>query len=304
MLESVELDEEVVGGARDLLVYVNGELVPSATASVSVFDSGLNFGDGVFEGLRVYDGKVFRLEAHIDRLYASARALSLSIPMTRAALAEEILAWLRVNEIRDAFHFRPIVTRGPRKPPRVSPAFAQSGATILIVGADIAPPDSAAGLRVIFASVRRPGPDVLDAKIKSLNFGNNVMARLEAFRAGVDDALVLDGAGFLAEATSSNVFIVERSRLVTPYPKACLAGITRNEVMRLATESGIEVIERDISRTDVINADEVFATGTGAHVAPIVEVDGNMIGEGCCGRVTAQLRGLYDRVVADLGDPI
>jgi branched-chain amino acid aminotransferase len=286
---------------RELLVYIDGELIPESTASVSAFDSGLNFGDGVFEGLRVYESKVFRLDPHVQRLYASAKAISLDIPMTPREMADEILRWLRANEIRDNFHFRPIVTRGPRRPPRLSPAFA-GPATVVFVGGEIGAPSL--GQRAIFASSRRPGPDVLDPKIKSLNFLSNIAARVEAMRAGVDDALVLDGAGFLAEASSANVFVVKDGSALTPYPKACLAGITRGEVMRLASDAGLDVREQDLSRTDVLNADELFICGTGAHLTPIVELDGLPIGEGIRGPITAHLTGLYDKVVVEHGDEI
>lgn len=287
----------------DLQVYVNGTLISAREAAVSVWDSGLNFADGVFEGVRVYAGRVFKLHEHVARLYQSARAFQIEVGMTEVQFADAILGWLDANRVRDNFHFRPIVTRGNRYPPRMDPRFVDGGATILFVGGAIASA-SLDGTRVVISSLRRTGADVLDPRIKSLNYGNNLLARLEARRRGVDDAIMLDREGFVAEASGANVFIVRGGQLLTPWPKACLEGITRRTLMELATAQGIFAVERDITATDVVNADEVFLAGTGTEVAPVTEMEGMIIGSGQIGSVTRMLASRYAELVRSTGTPI
>lgn len=281
-------------------VYLNGEHVPVESASISVFDSGLNFGDGVFEGIRVYDGSVLFLAEHLRRLYESARAIDLEVPLTREEMAADILAWLAANDIAADFHFRPIVTRGIRNPPRVDPRFVVGRPTVLFVGAPIDPAPRT-GVRVIFAHVRRAGPDVLDSKIKSISYLGNVLAKLEALRAGVDDALVFDTRGFLAEASVANVFLVRRGKLVTPWPTACLEGVTRDLVLDLGRQAGLVVEERDLTGSDVYGADEIFLSGTGAEITPVVEVNGRPVPGGA---VTADLTTRFRAALAGHGTPI
>ncbi len=287
----------------DFLVYVNGELVPRDRAVISVFDSGLNFADGVFEGVRVYSGKVFHLEQHIKRLYESANAFEIEIPMRPAELTAAILEWLRANGVRDGFHLRPIVTRGDRFPPRLDPRFCSGGPNVIFVGGPISAANMQ-GLRVIVSAVRQIPSDSIDARIKSLNYGNNLLARLEARRRGVDDALMLDASGYLAEASAANLFLVKDGEVLTPWPKACLAGITRQLVMDLARARDLKVTERDLSTTEVLNADEVFLTGTGTEITPVVEVDGRRIGHGGAGPVTTDLYEAYQAEVQAHGTPI
>jgi branched-chain amino acid aminotransferase len=282
------------------LVYVNGDLVPEAEATISVFDSGLNFADGVFEGIRVYGGRVFRLGEHLERLYASARAFDLDVGMTPGELEQEILRWLAANGVEDDFHFRPIVTRGQRFPPRLDPRFCSGGPNIIFVGGPVTA-SSETGIRVVFSSVRRIAPDALDPRIKSLNYGNNLLARLDAHRRGVDDAVMLDAGGFLAECSASNLFLVARGKLLTPWPKACLTGITRATVLELAAEYGIPAEERDLTPTDLLAADEAFATGTGAEITPIVQVEGHSIGAGSLGPITRRLWEGYHAAVYSSG---
>jgi branched-chain amino acid aminotransferase len=286
-----------------VLAYINGDLVPDADAVVSVFDSGLSFADGVFEGVRVYSGRVFRLEDHVRRLFASARCLEIDIRMTEDALTAEILAWLSANEIYDDFHFRPIVTRGRRFPPRLDPRFCAGGPTILFIGADIGSSDLN-GLRVVISSVRRVAPDALDPRIKSLNYGNNLLARLEANRRKVDDAIMLDDRGLVAEATGANLFIASDRVLTTPRPRACLEGITRSAVIDLAVDRGLDVTEGSIRPEDLLTADEVFLTGTAVEIAPVVEIDGRAIGHGAAGPITLALAGDYAALVRSGGTSI
>jgi branched-chain amino acid aminotransferase len=289
--------------AKDFLVYVNGELVPQQNAVISVFDSGLNFADGVFEGIRVYGGRVLHLEHHIKRLYESANAFEISIGMTPTAFTDAILGWLRANGISDGFHFRPIVTRGNRMPPRLDPRFCNSSANIMFVGGPIAPANMN-GQHVVISSVRQINSDAIDAHIKSLNYGNNLLARLEAVRRGVDDALMLDSQGFLAEASAANAFLVKDGELLTPFTKACLDGITRRSVIEMARRRKISVIERDLSVTEIINADEVFLTGTGTELVPVIEVEGRRIGSGAAGEITTALYADYMTMVATDGLPV
>ncbi|MDQ6791093.1 MAG: branched-chain-amino-acid transaminase [Candidatus Dormibacteraeota bacterium] len=289
--------------APDLRVYVNGELVPAGEARISVFDSGLNFADGVFEGVRVYGGRVFRLEQHVKRLYESANAFEIDIGMSRNEFTSVVLDWLRANQIRENFHFRPIVTRGNRFPPRLDPRFCSGGPNMIFVGASIEPARQS-GVRTIISSVRQINSAAIDARIKSLNYGNNLLARLESVRRGADDALMLDDAGFLAEASAANLFLVKDGCVLTPWAKACLDGITRRTVMDLATAQGRAVVERDLSVTEILNADEVFLTGTGTEITPVVEVEGRRIGDGAAGAVTLSLQEAYSEVVRSEGTPI
>lgn len=289
--------------SKDFLVYVNGEMVPSQQAVISVFDSGLNFADGVFEGIRVYAGRVLHLEHHVKRLFESANAFDISIGMTPAALTEAILEWLRANSVSDGFHFRPIVTRGNRIPPRLDPRFCTGGSNIMFVGGSIGPANMK-GQRVVISSVRQINSDAIDARIKSLNYGNNLLARLEAIRRGVDDALMLDSQGFLAEASAANAFLVKDGELLTPYTKSCLPGITRRTVIDLARRRNLSVVERDLTVTEIINAEEVFLTGTGTELAPVVEVEGRTIGSGTAGEITTALYADYMALVSAEGVPV
>lgn len=303
MTTNIAGEQRVERGSSDLLVYVNGQLVPREQAVISVFDSGLNFADGVFEGVRVYGGRVFQLEQHMKRLFESANAFEIEIPMSEAGLTAAILDWLRANGVRTDFHLRPIVTRGNRFPPRLDPRFCSGSANVIFVGAPISPA-SMKGIRVVISAVRQISSDAIDARIKSLNYGNNLLARLEARRRGVDDALMLDASGYLAEASAANLFLVKDGEVLTPWPKACLAGITRRTIMDLARARGLSVVERDLSTTEVLNADEVFLTGTGTEVTPVVEVDGRQIGRAVAGPVTTDLHEAYHALVHSEGTPI
>jgi branched-chain amino acid aminotransferase len=291
------------GSASDLKVYVDGRLVPAGEATVSVFDSAFNFADGVFEGLRVYRGTVFRLDEHIRRLYESAKALNLNIGLPPEGFKAELVGWLRANDIHDDFHFRPIVTRGLRFPPRLDPRFCKDAPTTVFLGGPIAATEGS-GIRAVISSVRRPNPDVFDSKIKSINYGSNLVARIEAIRQGADDAVMLDSAGYLAEATAANIFLIHDGILFTPWPRVCLAGITRAEVMNIGRKMGLDVVERDLTPTELINAEEAFLTGTGAEINPIVEVNGQPVGDGSAGALTLELLERYRALVHAEGVPI
>lgn len=297
------LDQPLAPRSIDLdqLVYVNGELVPARYATVSVFDSGFNFADGVFEGVRVYNGRVFKLHEHIRRLFASARSFDIEIPMSESRFGAEILRWLRTAGIRDGFHFRPIVTRGNRYPPRLDPRFA-SGTTIVFVGGPISAVDR--GIHAIVSNIRRTSPEALDPHIKSLNYGNNLLARLDAIRKGADDAIMLDAGGYLSEATGANLFLVSDGELLTPLGRACLEGITRQTIIELATAEGLSVTQCDLAAVQLQAADEIFTSGTGAELTSVIEIDGKPVGSGGPGALTTRLRGLYRELANSTGVPI
>lgn len=287
------------------LVYVNGQLVPADQASISVFDHGLLYGDGVFEGIRAYNGRVFKLDEHIDRLYRSAHAILLRVPMTKEELKQAVIETVRANELRDAY-IRLVVTRGvgdlgldPRK---------CSSPTVIIIAASIVlyPEEFyERGLKLITCSTRRNIPEALDPSLKSLNYLNNIMAKIETIQAEVPEGLMLSADGYVAECTGDNIFIVCGGRLITPpVHVGVLEGITRAVVIELATAEGIEVVEEMFRLPAVYNADECFLTGTAAEVVPVTEVDGRIIGSGQPGPITRTLRERFATYVRQEGTPI
>ncbi|GAA1859753.1 aminotransferase class IV [Microbacterium koreense] len=284
-------------------VYINGDHVPVESASISVFDSGFNFGDGVFEGMRVYNGRVLMLDEHIERLYDSAAAAFIEPPMSQDELKSDILAWLRANDIDHDFHFRPIITRGLRTPPRVDPRFASGPATVVVLGQAISG-TATEGIHLVVSRYRRHGPDSVDSKIKSLSYLHAVLAKLDAVRRGADDAIVLDNRGCLAECSASNIFLVRKGELVTPFAISTLDGITRNLLLELAAELGIPAREKDLTTSDVHAADEVFLCGTGAEITPVVTFETQPVGDGWMGPVTARLRDAYLAALDAHGTPI
>jgi branched-chain amino acid aminotransferase len=280
------------------IVFMNDRLVPEDEARVSVFDHGLLYGDGVFEGLRSYSGRVFRLDAHIDRLWASALAISLAIPTTKAAVAKAVNDTLAANNLSDGY-VRLVVTRGAGSlgldPNRTkNPQLIVIADTISLYPAEF----YEKGLRIVTAATQRVQSAALSPRIKSLNYLNNIMAKLEGLQAGCVEALMLNHKGEVAECTGDNVFIVRSGRLLTPPPEAgILEGITRNAVMELAHAAGIDCRETPLTRYDVYTADECFLTGTAAEVIPVVDVDGRRIGAGTPGHVTSRLKADFHRLV-------
>src|SRR5262245_41407798 len=287
----------------DGLVYVNGGFRPAGEASVSVFDHGLLYGDGVFEGIRAYNGRVFKLERHIDRLFDSAKAIRLEIPHTHAEVCELVLESCRQNDISDGY-IRLLVTRGPgdlgidpRKCPRAE--------LIVIARKTIAIYRSpSAGIRVVTSTFRRNSPEALSPSIKSLNYLNNILARIEANDRGADEALMLDAQGYVAEATVDNFFIVTDRALVAPPTATNLKGITRETVLGLAISLGIRIEEAPFTLFDVWTAKEAFICGTAAEVVPVVSVDDRGIGGGSIGPVTGRIMAAYEQLVRTQGTPI
>jgi branched-chain amino acid aminotransferase len=280
------------------IIFMNDRLVPEDEARVSVFDHGLLYGDGVFEGLRSYSGRVFRLDAHIDRLWASARAICLEIPMTKEAVAKAVIDTLAANKLTDGY-IRLVVTRGAGSlgldPNRTkNPQVIVIADTISLYPAEF----YSKGLKIVTAATQRVQSAALSPRIKSLNYLNNIMAKLEGLRAGCVEALMLNHKGEVAECTGDNVFVVRSGKLLTPPPDAgILEGITRNAVIELAHAAGIDCREATLTRHDLYTADECFLTGTAAEVIPVVDIDGRTIGAGTPGPITARLTADFHKLV-------
>ena len=280
------------------IIFMNDRLVPEEEARVSVFDHGLLYGDGVFEGLRSYAGRVFRLDAHLDRLWASARAICLEIPLPKDTVATAVNDTLAANKLTDGY-VRLVVTRGAGglglDPNRTkNPQVIVIADTISLYPAEF----YTQGLKIVTAATQRVQSAALSPRIKSLNYLNNIMAKLEGLRAGCVEALMLNHKGEVAECTGDNVFVVRSGKLLTPPPDAgILEGITRNAVMELAHAAGIDCREATLTRHDLYTADECFLTGTAAEVIPVVDIDGRSIGTGTPGPITARLTADFHKLV-------
>lgn len=270
---------------KEMEVYIDGKYYPKSEAKISVFDHGLLYGDGVFEGIRVYEGCVFKLDEHLNRIYESAKSIELTIFLSKAEFKEAVLETLRRNELKDAY-IRVVVSRGVGTlglSPKLSPK-----ATIIIIVDYLAPLYEGKNATAIIASTRRNAVTAINPMIKSLNYLNNILARIESDKAGVNEAIMLNQSGTICEGAGDNIFIVKAGILITPPPSAAiLIGITRNTVINLAKEEGIDVVERELTVHELYNADEAFFTGTAAEIAPLVEVDGKVIGTGKPGPITA-----------------
>ncbi len=290
--------------AKELVVYVDGEWRTRSQASVSVYDHGLLYGDGVFEGIRAYDGVIFRFKEHLDRLYSSAKSIRLQIPLSPEEMTQAVVDTLKQNDLRDAY-IRLVVTRGmgdlgvdPRKCRTPS---------IIIITEPVDPTYGVAakqnGISAIISSVRRDMVDATTHEIKSLNYLNSVLAKQEATDAGADDALMLDRSGFVSEATTTNLFISKYGDLFTPPTSAgILPGVTRRRVMKLARELGYNMFEKGLTPNEVTNADEAFLTGTLAEIVPLVKVRGITIGEGKPGPITKSIMEAFVRIRSDPRD--
>jgi branched-chain amino acid aminotransferase len=291
-----------VARPTDGLVYVSGAWRTAAEASVSVFDHGLLYGDGVFEGIRAYNGRVFRLERHIDRLFDSAGAIRLEIPHTHAEVCDLVVETCRRNGISDGY-IRLVVTRGPgdlgidpRKCPR---------AELIVIARQLTMyGGTTRGITVVTSSFRRNAPDATSPSIKSLNYLNNILARIEANDRGADEALMLDGQGYVAEATVDNFFIVTDHALLTPPTSTNLKGVTRETILALAANLGIKADEQRFTLFDVWTSKEAFICGTGAEVVPVLSVDHRTIGTGAIGPVTGRIVAAYHELVRSQGTPI
>jgi branched-chain amino acid aminotransferase len=288
----------------ELLIYYNGEYVPKSKATTSVYDHGFLYGDGVFEGIRAYNGRVFKLREHIDRLYDSATAIALKIPLSKEEMEEAVLETLRKNNLRDAY-IRPIVSRGngdlgldPRKcaKPNIFIISQEWGAMY----GDL----YETGLTGVTVAVRRNAADALSPNIKSLNYLNNILAKIEANEKGGDEAIFFDSNGYLSEGSGDNIFIIKNGKVYTPPTVNNLRGITRATAIELLEEMGTAVHVENLGMFDLYTADEIFVTGTAAEAAPLVKVDGRAIGTGKPGPITKKMVEAFKYITQNTGTPI
>ncbi|MEY2484429.1 MAG: branched-chain amino acid aminotransferase [Verrucomicrobiota bacterium] len=286
---------------RDLVVNINGRLMHRDEAGISPFDSAVQGGDAVWEGLRLYRGRIFKLHQHLDRLHRSAGALSFGEIPTREMIIDEIRRTLIANNMRDGVHVRLTLTRGLKTTSGMDPRLNQSGPTLIVLAEYKAPVYSKTGLTLITSSIRRPPPEILDPRIHHANLLNSTLAKIEANNAGADDALMLDMRGNVAETNATHVFIVRNGELATPRVVACPDGITRASVLEICAIEKIPCPETDLTLDDIHRADEVFCTGTMGELAGIVKVDRKIIGDGKVGPMTLRLSDLYARRTATEG---
>ncbi|HEV7667466.1 MAG TPA: aminotransferase class IV [Thermoanaerobaculia bacterium] len=292
---------------RDLLVNINGRLIHRDQAGISPFDSAVQGGDAVWEGLRVYDGRVFKLAAHLDRLTGSAQALAFAEIPSREAITGEIRKTLEANGMRDEAHIRLTLTRGVKITSGMDPRLNQSGPTLIVLAEHKAPVYGRAGLSLITSTIRRFPPDGLDPKIHHCNLIQSILAKIQANQAGADDAVMLDPRGFIAETNATHLFLVRRGEVLTPFCHSCPEGITRATVLELCRKNGIPHAERDLSLTEAYRAEEVFCTGTMGELAAVKEIDGRRIGISGCdipGPMTLRLSALFRELTASEGTPI
>ena len=286
-------------------VFVNGEFYDKEDAKISVFDKGFLYGDGVFEGIRAYDGKIFKLDEHIDRLFEGARALMLESPYTKEEIKKIIIETCRINNVKDAY-IRPILSRGIGDL-GLNPFLAKKASFVVIVDKLVMYPQEIyeKGMPVIVASTVRSSLNALPPVIKSLNYLNSILAKIEAVNAGVPEAVMLNESGFVSECTGDNIFIVKKGVLITPPREAgILEGITRKTVMEIAKKNGIPVEEKLFPKIDLYIADEIFLTGTGAEVVPVTSVDKRIIGNGEPGKITKFMLEEYRKLTKSEGTPI
>ncbi len=288
-----------------MLIYIDGQLRPREEATVSVFDHGLLYGDGVFEGIRVYNRRIFRLDAHLDRLYDSATAIALDIPLSRAEMAEAVRRTVRENRKEDGY-IRLIVTRGVGDLGIDARKCARPTVIVIVTDIQVYPAALyAAGITVVTSATRQVSHQAFDPRIKSLNYLKNVLAKIDAARAGAEEAIMLNQDGFIAECSADNLFVVRGTALLTPSPQdGALEGITRAALLSLAAEAGVEAREARLTRFDVYTADECFLSGTGAEVMPVVQVDGRRIGEGTPGPLTRRLQDAFHGLARGEGEPL
>ena len=287
------------------VVFINGEFYEKEDAKISVFDKGFLYGDGVFEGIRAYDGKIFKLDEHIDRMFEGAKAIMLEPPYTKEEIKSIIIDTCRKNDVKDAY-IRPVLSRGIGDL-GLNPFLSKKASFVVIVDKLVMYPEEiyTNGMSVIVASTVRNSTNALPPMIKSLNYLNNILAKIEAVNADVFEAVMLNEDGFVAECTGDNIFIVKNGVLITPPKEAgILVGITRNEVIKIAKKNGIPFEERLFSKMDLYVADEIFLTGTGAEVVPVTKVDKRTIGDGKPGKITTFILEEYRKLTKSEGVPI
>jgi branched-chain amino acid aminotransferase len=293
-----------------MIVYVNGSFVDEDEAKVSVFDHGFLYGDGVFEGIKAYNGRIFALDEHVDRFFESAQSLQLTLPLSRSEMKQAIVETVRRNNLKDAY-IRPVASRG-KGALGLDPRSCKKATVVIIVDAEIRHPEDAGGtslsqkgIKVITTTFRRNGPDVLSPRVKSTNYLNNILAKLQANAVGVQDAIFLNGQGFVCELTGDNLFIVKNLRVITP-PLwfGVLDGVTRRAILRIGREMGVEATEEPLTLHDLYTCDECFCTATRVEVLPIIWVDGRQVGSGAPGPVTAKITKKFLELANREGTPV
>jgi branched-chain amino acid aminotransferase len=287
------------------IIYLDGQFVTREEAKVSVYDHGLLYGDGIFEGLRVYNGRIFKLEEHIDRLYESAKAIMLTIPMTKQQMIDAHVETVRRNNLRDVY-IRTLVTRGVGSLGIDPRSCARASVIIIVDKISLYPTEFyQKGIEVVTVATRRTAIDALSPRVKSLNYLGNVMAKIEVNRAGAFGGIMLNNEGYVTEGTADNIFVVKTGVLYTPPTHVgILQGITRDTIMELATRDGYTVREQVMTRHDLYVADEIFFTGSGAEVIPVINVDGRSIGDGKPGAITWHFINAYRTLVNSTGHPV
>jgi len=284
----------------ELLVYINDKLVPRSEAKISVWDSGFQCGDGVYEGLRVYGGGVFQLHEHVDRLYRCAHAIDITMTRDRAAMARTILEVIRANKLSEDAHIRISVTRGDKPRTGMNPKIGEGALpTVVIIAESKKLAFSKSGISLLTSSLRRTPAQCLDPKLHTLNQLGQIMAKIEANNAGKDEALMLDMQGFVAETNSANIFMLRDGKLSTPKRDSIMPGFTRRLVLDMAASAGLKPVEENLSVADIYGADEVFITGTVNQLVPVIEVDSRVISNGKAGKVTTGLLADYLKVAAE-----
>jgi branched-chain amino acid aminotransferase len=286
-------------------IYLDGKYCSERDAKISVFDHGLLYGDGIFEGIRAYNGRVFKLKEHIDRLFCSAKALLLTIPLGHAEMMAAVVRTCRMNRIHDGY-IRLVVTRGVGTL-GLNPNRCKNPSVIIIADKiQLYPPELyRKGMEIVTVPTVRNLHSALNPAIKSLNYLNNILAKIEAANAGCEEAVLLNAEGYISECTGDNIFIIKEDQLQTPPLSAgALYGITRRVVMDIAADSGLKVSEPNLTRYDLFNADECFLTGTGAELVPVVKIDGRVIGAGKPGPITQKLVAQYHSLTKVSGEPI
>ena len=289
---------------QDILVYVNGEMKSRGEARVSVFDSVVQGGDAVWEGLRVYRGRIAAFSAHLARLQNSARALAFAAVPSLQEVRAAVFETLRANDMRDGAHIRLTLTRGEKITSGMNPRLNQSGCSLIVLAEWKPPVYSDEGIRVISASTRRNTPSCLDSKIHHNNLLNNILASIEANVAGADSAVMLDLNGFVSETNDTNIFMVRGGTVCTPHADACLPGLTRQMVLDICREQDIPAVERNLSLTELYTADEAFTSGTMGELTPVLEADGRAIGTGSPGELTRRLQTLHREVAWRDGEEV
>jgi len=287
---------------KDIKVWINGELIHRDQAKISVFDSAVQGGDAVWEGVRVYDGRIFCFEKHLNRLMESAKSMDFANIPSIDEVKNAVFSTLKANGMKDDTHIRLTLTRGEKITSGMNPRLNQFGCTLIVLAEWKSSIFYGKELRLVTSSIRRNSPLCLDSKIHHANLINNILAKIEANHAGVDDAVMLDLDGFVAETNATNIFMIKNGVVITPYPKACLPGITRGLIIEICKSNNIPIVEQDISVTELYNADEVFTTGTMGELAKVNEIDKRMIENK--GGVLAQLQSLFRKLTEVEGDKL